>query len=197
MGTSKKEKKGFWEFMSGMDKDDRVVAIIIPLALLAFFVLMGICYFEANRDNISRWWNQEKIEVVGENGQTYDNYYEPCTNNDFVAAHLFVDKMKVASKKDVTITEKAISDATMYVFQKEATFLLTGVGEDANKRVLFLVKELPDSLNANGCDMLMDLAIMIKDAQLCKDVIELYESEEHKTEANKKYKQALKEGKFD
>ena len=38
---------------------------------------------------------------------------------------------------------------------------------------------------------------MIKDAQLCKDVIELYESEEHKTEANKKYKQALKEGKFD
>ncbi len=193
MGTSKKEKKGFWEFVNGMDKDGCAVAIVMPIL---FFIGL-VCLAASKWDKITRWWYQENIEVVGENGQTYDNYFEPCTNNDFVAAHLFVDKMKVASKKDVTITEKAISDATMYVFQKEATFLLTGVGEDANKRVLFLVKELPDSLNANGCEMLMDLAIMIKDAQLCKDVIELYESEEHKTEANKKYKQALKEGKFD
>lgn len=197
MGTSKKEKKGFWEFMNGMSSDDRAVAITMPLVLGFFLITGGAMLLYEKWDNITRWWYQEKIEVVGENGQIYDNYYEPCSNNDFVAAHLFLDKMKVASQKDVSITEEAISDATMYVFQKETTFLLTGVGEDANKRVLFLVKELPASLNANGCDMLMDIAIMIKDAQLCKDIIELYESEEHKTEANKKYKQALKEGKFD
>lgn len=197
MDISGKERKGFWDFMDGMRSNDRVVAIMFPIYLVICLIFGGVVLLYEKWDNITRWWYQEKIEVVGENGQIYDNYYEPCSNNDFVAAHLFLDKMKVASQKDVSITEEAISDATMYVFQKETTFLLTGVGEDANKRVLFLVKELPASLNANGCDMLMDIAIMIKDAQLCKDIIELYESEEHKTEANKKYKQALKEGKFD
>lgn len=167
-----------------------IIAIII-------FIILLITY-GMNQTAFHRWWNKVDIEVKGENGKDYDSYHEACNDYDFEAAHKYIDEMEHASKTDRTIGDDDIKEAYLYVFKKEVSYLMTE-GDVDDVKILYLIKELPiNSWQVDKCcDFVIDMSIMLKKESLCKDVLELFEYEENKDKAKKKYEDALNDGKFE
>lgn len=148
---------------------------------------------------------KDRIEVVGENGKKYTSYNDALYDLDFVSAHNFVDKMNESVKKgplEWKYRPEEVQEAYENVFKKEVSYLMYEMHEIDNVKIIYLIKEVPRvdfcfSSNDDLCDYVLDMSIMLKNEELCKMVLEIYESDENKGEATLKYKQALKEGKFD
>lgn len=103
------------------------------------------------------------ISVKGANGETFESYQECCSANDYEAAHLYLTKMKNAIGDDWD-KEREYKEARSYVFKKETLFLMSQESEDAQKRIIYLLKEQQGGQTDqqeynNNIAMLIDLAI--------------------------------------
>lgn len=167
----------------------------IILGLIFGFVLLII----VNR--IHDYFEEQsyRIEVVGENGKVYESYNEALNNLDFVAAHSFVDKMNENEKRNPHIYSWDVREAYYTVFKKEVSFLLLDNNVD-NAKVIYLIREvsnISDCSKNDLCDYVLEMSIFQKNEELCKMVLDEYTNDTYKEEATNKYKQALKDGKFD
>ena len=97
-----------------------------------------------------------KVSVIGADGKEYYSYQDACRNQDFDAAHRFLDEMKnKKAQKDFDYSE-----ANEEVFRLEALYLASHNDEQMNKRILYLLNE--DETNERTfkkrCKMLIDIA---------------------------------------
>lgn len=153
--------------------EDRIygcVTLMVTLFIICIFPAMAVWL---SWDDITEWWYKTEITVKGENGDKFHSYQAACEANDYEAAHTYVIKMEEASNNDRTITTNDILEAKEYVFKKEVTFLLLEGGNNATTRTLYLIKELPDSIQVKNGSLVVDLAIMGKNSSLAKDVLGL------------------------
>lgn len=114
---------------------------------------------------------EKKITVKGADGTEYESYQECCAAQDFQAAHQFLAKMKNSiiekeSSSEKYQAEKMFNEAKEEVFKQEALFLMSQNNEEAQSRILYLLKEEGD--NTDHIDMLVDLAIENDDEKFAK-----------------------------
>lgn len=138
---------------------------------LFYFFLICVCIVMANLDDITEWYNKAEITVKGENGEKFHSYQAACEALDFTAAHQYVIKMEEALTDGKSIRQGDISEAKDYIFKKEVTYLLLEGGDNGVVRSLYLIKELPDSVQIKNGSFVVDLAIMGKNSSLAKDVL--------------------------
>ena len=150
------------------------------------------------------WYNymdKKHSSIVGQDGIRYWSYREACDNHDYQAAHKFITLMSkeiVDSWNPKKWSQSDIKEATGYVFQHEVSYLLAEMGEDANTRVLFLIKELPKGVYSDDyCDDVLNIAILTGNKKLASDIIALYKDESQKDVAKEKLQEAVESGKFD
>ncbi len=120
---------------------------------------------------------EKKITVKGADGTEYESYQECCAAQDFQAAHQFLAKMKNAiiekeSSSEKYQAEKMFNEAKEEVFKQEALFLMSQNNEEAQSRILYLLKEEGD--NTDHIDMLVDLAIENDDEDFVKALTKQY-----------------------
>ena len=108
---------------------------------------------------------EEKITVKGADGTEYESYQECCSMNDYDAAHRYLAKMENAGK--------SIHEASDYVFQQEALYLMSIGDEASKKRILYLLKEEGGN-NDSRVAMLIDLAIDEDDEEFVKKLANQY-----------------------
>ena len=113
----------------------------------------------------------KNIRVTGQNGAVYESYQEACTAQDFMAAHMYLDRMRAAassmpdnSRKNQELKREAenrIDEAIEYITNKEILLLMSLDDETAYNRITFLLKEndFSDSANDSYCETVIDLAI--------------------------------------
>jgi len=123
---------------------------------------------------------EKKITVKGTDGTEYESYQECCEAQDFQAAHQFLAKMKNAiiekeSSSEKYQAEKMFNEAKEEVFKQEALFLMSQNNEEAQSRILYLLKEEGD--NTDHIDMLVDLAIENDDEAYVKRLTNLYKKD--------------------
>ena len=126
----------------------RTKSLIITIASLIFLASCG-CDGSSN-DKLYEEEKEEKITVKGADGTEYESYQECCSMNDYDAAHRYLAKMENAGK--------SIHEASDYVFQQEALYLMSIGDEASKKRILYLLKEEGEN-NDSRVAMLIDLAI--------------------------------------
>lgn len=126
------------------------------------------------------------IQVTGQNGAVYNSYQEACTAQDFVAAHMFLDRMKAEAsmmpgktrreREKKYETEEKIEEAVEYITNKEILLLMSLDDETAFNRITFLIKEddLSDFKNDEFCDMVIDLALDMDKPELVKRMTNFY-----------------------
>ena len=119
------------------------------------------------------------ISVKGANGETFESYQECCSANDYEAAHLYLTKMKNAIGDDWD-KEREYKEARSYVFKKETLFLMSQESEDAQKRIIYLLKEQQGGQTDqeeynNNIAMLIDLAIENDDEEFVKRLANQYD----------------------
>lgn len=94
------------------------------------------------------------ITVKGENGKEYKTYQAACRDNDYNAAHEFLDLMQQKANEpveknwlgkrnydEVKANKKAYQDAIEYVFTQEMMFLISDGSESAANRIIYLMTE--------------------------------------------------------
>ena len=95
--------------------------------------------------------------VKGSSGVEYTSYEDACRDNDFVAAYKFIELN--GGDKD-------------YVFKHEALFLMSQYGEDAKKRLIYLLKQ--EGGGNHQISMLIDLVIVEDDEDFVKQLANQY-----------------------
>lgn len=94
------------------------------------------------------------ITVKGENGKEYKTYQAACRDNDYNAAHEFLDLMQQKANEpveknwlgkwnsdEVKANKKAYQDAVDYVYTQEIMFLVSDGSESAANRIIYLMTE--------------------------------------------------------
>lgn len=111
--------------------------------------------------------------VLGQNGTRYESYREACDDYDFQAAHDFITLME--KEKDGSFTKEwddyDVDEAIKYVFQREASYLLLEIGEDGERRVIYLINESPQNQQISNGSYVVDLAIMDENTDFAMKVL--------------------------
>ena len=132
--------------------------MIIDMKKNTFFLALSaiVCVLMSSCELISSNSGEEsKFKVEGIDGKTYDSYQSACRNQDFEAAHRFLDLMKTEYedfkrdeyKDDQTNEEKynamvqSYLEAENYVFNAEILYLVSLNTEESTNRLFFLLSE--------------------------------------------------------
>ena len=136
-------------FPQGITKlDNKYKSNIIMKKNLVLLALIGFAMFTLCGCGKSK----EKLTVTGQNGQEYESYQECCAAQDFQAAHQFLAKMENSDD-----WQSEVYDAKRFVFKQEALYLVSLGSEEAQKRIIYLLKEV--GADDRDIFMLIDLAI--------------------------------------
>ena len=146
---------------------------------------------------------EEKISVTGADGKEYTSYQDACTDEDFEAAHKFLD---ILYKKYIEGDgETQYHAALNYIFKQEMMFLASDGSEETSDRIIYLLTEIPQEgsplkdgtyfwteisksdegkehltyskwiTNYNSlCSQIIDLAISQNNQYLAQKVIKMY-----------------------
>lgn len=142
--------------------------IYIIIAIIGFIVVL---VYNENSDSWSDGKNEKEpaIIVKGADGTEYDSYQKACRDEDFDAAHQFLDLLRKRSSYKY-------EEAREEVFRLEALFLSAQGNEQSNKRILYLLKEDEvDNLEMKKrCKMLLDISQSTNNNDLFYSVIKLF-----------------------
>lgn len=121
---------------------------LVLLALIGFamFTLCGC----GGRSEVEQ--RKTEITVKGADGTIYESYQECCAAEDFQAAHQFLAKMQNSDD-----WRWKVDDAKKFVFKQEALYLVSLGSEEAQNRLIYLLKE--GGAYNSDIFMLIDLAI--------------------------------------
>lgn len=168
---------------------------------IRWIILLICAIFGGTMIGCFHYCENKHSSIVGQDGIRYWSYREACDNHDYEAAHKFITLMSKelgGSWDPDKWSQSDIDEATAYVFQHEVSYLLAEMGEDANTRVLLLIKELPNQVYSDDyCDFVLDIAIMTRNKTLAEDVISLYKGDDQQDEAKEKLQEAIESGKFE
>lgn len=114
---------------------------LLFMAMLFAFVSCG-----NSKDKKDSEKDGEEIIVKGDNGKEYRSYQSACRDNEYNAAHEFLDLMKQKYQEDFgsgsTQQKKAYEDALIYVYTQEMMFLVANNDETSSNKIMYLLSEI-------------------------------------------------------
>ena len=112
----------------------------------------------------------------------YDSYQEACRAQDFEAAHKFIEELEIEANRPRASWERFedYKNSVIYVFNHESRYLMSLNSPDAQKRIIYLIKELDkdtfeEEINEQ-IDALIDIAIDNDDADFAVTLLKQYSS---------------------
>ena len=132
-------------------------------------ILLTVCNGKSVIGTDGKNEEESAIIVKGADGTEYDSYQKACRDEDFDAAHQFLDILKERSYYKY-------KEAREEVFRLEALFLSSQENQQSNKRILYLLKEDEEDVFVmkKRCKMLIDISQSTNNNDLFFSVIKLF-----------------------
>jgi hypothetical protein len=128
--------------------------------------------------------DEKELSVTGANNKVYKSYQAACRDNDYDAAHAFLDLLKNKSeeplddglfssnKAEIDSYKRMYNDGVNYVFKQEMLYLVSDGSTQASDRIIFLLSEAQEygSIN-NKIDQVFDMAIIQNNEYLIRKLL--------------------------